>query len=188
MKDNCAQLARTKLYVYFFTLLGTDKEGLSFYTTIFGQIKSHFWDLWLCLVNHVVYIASTSSELSKKKMKKQKDASLINQIRRSNLPDVMFEIYSIQCHFKVKWPFFTINIRESNYKELYIYPIILVLVYKLSSYWIYSQWNSRLFILENCVISSAARTNGPINIKYNNDIRFDRKKNPTGLICWYYWY
>lgn len=27
MKDNCAQLARTKLYVYFFPLLGTDKEG-----------------------------------------------------------------------------------------------------------------------------------------------------------------
>lgn len=135
----------------------------------------------------MVFIASTSSKLSKKKMKKQKDASLINQIRRSNLPDVMFEIYSIQCHFKVKWPFSQL-ISESNYKELYIYPIILVLVYKLSSYWIYSQWNSRLFILENCVISSAARTNGPINIKYNNDIRFDRKKQPTGLICWYYWY
>lgn len=78
--------------------------------------------------------------------------------------------------------FFIINIKESNYKELYIYPIILVLVYKLSSYWIYSQWNSRLFILENCVISSAARTNGPINIKYNNDIRFDRKKPP---LAWY---
>lgn len=80
--------------------------------------------------------------------------------------------------------FFIINIKESNFKELYIYPIILVLVYKLSSYWIYSQWNSRLFILENCVISSAARTNGrsPINIKYNNDIRFDRKKNP---LAWY---
>lgn len=78
--------------------------------------------------------------------------------------------------------FFTIIIKESNYKELYIYPIILVLVYKLSSYWIYSQWNSRLFISENCVISSAARTNGPINIKYNNDIRFDRKKNP---LAWY---
>lgn len=80
--------------------------------------------------------------------------------------------------------FFIINIKESNYKELYIYPIILVLVYKLSSYWIYSQWNSRLFILENCVISSAARTNGrsPINIKYNNDIRFDRKKTP---LAWY---